>query len=257
MTLMRKVLYVRIVKILLIGVSLLILLSFARHIYKSKFGQAEANPEKGVAKIKELESEDISSIRNEIEKNSDDNSDIDKNKVDANFEKVFEDSVIMGDSRSEGLTEYGILSPSSVVAYKGRNVIEAKGDVSEVVDLSPNNVFLTYGMNDLELFSNSKDFINKYEILINDVKRKLPSSKIYVTSIIPTTQAAIEKEPSFKQVYSFNKALEDMCKKLNLEFINVNDSVNSKENLYEPDGIHFSAKFYNGYLNILKNKANL
>ncbi len=257
MTLMRKVLYVRIVKILLIGVSLLILLSFARHIYKSKFGQAEANPEKGVAKIKELESEDISSIRNEIEKNSDDNSDIDKNKVDVNFDKVFEDSVIMGDSRSEGLTAYGILSPSSVVAYKGRNVIEAKGDVSEVVDLSPNNVFLTYGMNDLELFSNSKDFINKYEILINDVKRKLPSSKIYVTSIIPTTQAAIEKEPSFKQVYTFNKALEDMCKKLNLEFINVNNSVNSKENLYEPDGIHFSAKFYNGYLNILKNKANL
>ncbi|WP_207745035.1 GDSL-type esterase/lipase family protein [Paraclostridium bifermentans] len=244
-------------KILLIGVSLLILLSFARHIYKSKFGQAEANPEKGVAKIKELESEDISSIRNEIEKNSDDNSDIDKNKVDVNFDKVFEDSVIMGDSRSEGLTAYGILSPSSVVAYKGRNVIEAKGDVSEVVDLSPNNVFLTYGMNDLELFSNSKDFINKYEILINDVKRKLPSSKIYVTSIIPTTQAAIEKEPSFKQVYTFNKALEDMCKKLNLEFINVNNSVNSKENLYEPDGIHFSAKFYNGYLNILKNKANL
>lgn len=257
MTIMRKVLYVRIVKILLIGVSLLILLSFARHIYKSKFGQAEENPEKGVAKIKELESEDISSIRNEIEKNSDDNLDIDKNKNDVNFDKVFEDSVIMGDSRSEGLTAYGILSPSSVVAYKGRNVIEAKGDVSEVVDLSPNNVFLTYGMNDLELFSNSKDFINKYEILINDVKRKLPSSKIYVTSIIPTTQAAIEKEPSFKQVYTFNKALEDMCKKLNLEFINVNNSVNSKENLYEPDGIHFSAKFYNGYLNILKNKANL
>ncbi|MDO7203704.1 hypothetical protein Q5M85_05505 [Paraclostridium bifermentans] len=62
---------------------------------------------KGVAKIKELESEDISRIRNEIEKNSEDNSNIDENKNDVNFEKVFEDSVIMGDSRGEGLTEYG------------------------------------------------------------------------------------------------------------------------------------------------------
>lgn len=257
MTLMRKILYVRIVKIALIGGAILILLGFARHIYKNKFGQTEANPEKGVAKIKELESEDISRIRNEIEKNSEDNSNIDENKNDVNFEKVFEDSVIMGDSRGEGLTEYGFLSPSSVVAYKGRNVIEAKGDVLEVVNLSPSNIFLTYGMNDLQLFSNSKDFINKYEILIKDIKQKLPSSKIYVTSIIPTTQSAMEKDHSFKNVYSFNKALEDMCKDLNVEFINVNDSVNSKNNLYEPDGIHFSAKFYNRYLNILKNKANL
>lgn len=257
MTLMRKILYVRIMKIVLIGGAILILLGFARHIYKIKFGQAEVNPEKGVAKIKELESEDISSIRNEIEKNSDDSSNIDENKDDANFEKVFDDSVIMGDSRGEGLTEYGFLSPSSVVAYKGRNVIQAKGDVSEVVNLSPSNVFLTYGMNDLQLFSNSKDFINNYEILIKDIERKLPSSKIYVTSIIPTTQAAMEKEHSFKNVYSFNKALEGMCKALNVEFIDVNDSVNSKINLYAPDGIHFSPKFYNGYLNMLKIKTNL
>ncbi|KKY01182.1 hypothetical protein VN21_10180 [Paraclostridium benzoelyticum] len=244
-------------KIVLIGGAILILLGFARHIYKIKFGQAEVNPEKGVAKIKELESEDISSIRNEIEKNSDDSSNIDENKDNANFEKVFDDSVIMGDSRGEGLTEYGFLSPSSVVAYKGRNVIQAKGDVSEVVNLSPSNVFLTYGMNDLQLFSNSKDFINNYEILIKDIERKLPSSKIYVTSIIPTTQAAMEKEHSFKNVYSFNKALEGMCKALNVEFIDVNDSVNSKSNLYAPDGIHFSPKFYNGYLNMLKIKTNL
>lgn len=257
MTLMRKILYVRTVKIALIGGVILILLGFARHIYKSKFGETETSPEKGVAKIKELESEDISSIRDEIESNSKDNSNIKNNKGEINFESLFENSVIMGDSRGEGLTEYNFLSPSSVVAYKGRNVIEAKGDVSEVVNLSPSNVFLTYGMNDLQLFDNSKEFINKYEILINDIKSKLPSSKIYVTSIIPTTQEAIEKEPNFKHVYSFNKALKEMCKSLNIEFIDVNDSVNSGRYLYEPDGIHFSAKFYDGYLNILKEKANL
>lgn len=257
MTLMKKVLCVRTVKIVLIVGSILILLSLARHIYILKFGETEANPEQGVAKIKELESVDISIIRSEIQNNTKDNSDKKNDKGNTNFEKAFEDSVIMGDSRGEGLTGYNFLSSSSVVAYKGRNVITAKGDVSEAVNLSPNNIFLTYGMNDLQLFGNSKEFINKYELLIKDIKSKLPSSKIYVTSIIPTTQEAIVKEPKFKNVESFNKALEEMCKDLNIKFIDINDSIGSGNNLYEPDGIHFKAKFYDGYLKILQEKVNL
>ncbi|MTN08228.1 hypothetical protein GMB30_14825 [Turicibacter sanguinis] len=163
----------------------------------------------------------------------------------------------MGDSRGEGLTEYEILSPSSVVAYKGRTTIKAKDDISSVVDLAPSKIFMTYGMNDLELFSDSKEFIKNYESLIKDVKAKLPNSKIYVTSIIPTNKSAINKQPKFKNVYSFNDGIKGMCKNLNVEFIDVGDSMNSDKNLYEPDGIHFKPAFYKGYLNILQEKANL
>ena len=244
MTVMRKILYIRVVKVALIGTAIILGFNLARNIYKEHFAQSYISDKDGMKKIKEI---------NEVENKKDDT----KKEEVKDFNKVFEDSVIMGDSRGEGLTEYEILSPSSVVAYKGRTTIKAKDDISSVVDLAPSKIFMTYGMNDLELFSDSKEFIKNYESLIKDVKAKLPNSKIYVTSIIPTNKSAINKQPKFKNVYSFNDGIKGMCKNLNVEFIDVGDSMNSDKNLYEPDGIHFKPAFYKGYLNILQEKANL
>lgn len=258
MTFMRRVLRVRIVKIALAGIIIVSGIGLANYLYKEYYDESYISPEKGVAKIKELEAVNIDSIKDKIENNSNDIDEEKSNKKeDLDFNKVFEDSVIMGDSRSEGLTEYGILDTSSVVAYKGRTVIKAKDDVYTTKGLAPSNIFMTYGMNDLEMFSNAKDFINKYKELIKEVQSEVPGANIYVTSIIPTEQKAMDRQPKFKNVYSFNKAIEDMCNELNVKFIDVNDSINKGSNLYETDGIHFKLDFYKGYLNILKEKANL
>lgn len=257
MTVMRKILYIRVVKVALIGTAIILGFNLARNIYIEHFAQSYISDKDGIKKIKELESVNISSIREKMDEESNNNEVENKKEETKDFNKVFENSVIMGDSRGEGLTEYEILSPSSVVAYKGRTTIKAKDDISSVVDLAPSKIFMTYGMNDLELFSNSQEFIKNYESLIKDVKSKLPNSKIYVTSIIPTNKRAINKQPKFKNVYSFNDGIKGMCKDLNVEFIDVGDSINSDKNLYEPDGIHFKLEFYKGYLNILQEKANL
>lgn len=254
---MRKILYIRVVKVALIGTAIILGFNLARNIYREHFAQSYISDKDGMEKIKELESVNISSIRDKMDEESNNNEVENKKEETKDFNKVFENSVIMGDSRGEGLTEYEILSPSSVVAYKGRTTIKAKDDISSVVDLAPSKIFMTYGMNDLELFSDSKEFIKNYESLIKDVKTKLPNSKIYVTSIIPTNKSAINKQPKFKNVYSFNDGIKGMCKNLNVEFIDVGDSMNSDKNLYEPDGIHFKPAFYKGYLNILQEKANL
>ena len=54
-----------------------------------------------------------------------------------NSEKVslidkFSNSVILGDSRAESIVSYDILNNSSVVSYKGRNLISAQkeGDIN-------------------------------------------------------------------------------------------------------------------------------
>lgn len=256
MTVMRKIVYIRVVKVTLIGMAIILGFNLVINIYKEHFEQSYVSDKDGMKKIKELESVNISSIKDKM--NEDNNNKVENKKNGSkDFNKIFEDSVIMGDSRGEGLTEYEILSPSSVVAYKGRNTIKAKDDISSVVDLAPSKIFMTYGMNDLELFSNSQEFIKNYESLIKSVKAKLPNSKIYVTSIIPTNNSAINKHPKFKNVYSFNDGIKGMCKDLNVEFIDVGGSMNSDKNLYEPDGIHFKPEFYKGYLTILQEKANL
>lgn len=257
MTVMRKIAYIRVVKVALIGMAIILGFNLVINIYKEHFAQSYISDKDGMKKIKELESINISSIKDKMNEDNNNNEVENKKNGSKDFNKVFEDSVIMGDSRGEGLTEYEILSPSSVVAYKGRTTIKAKDDISSVVDLAPSKIFMTYGMNDLELFSNSQEFIKNYEALIKSVKAKLPNSKIYVTSIIPTNNSAINKHPKFKNVYSFNDGIKGMCKNLNVEFIDVGGSMNSDKNLYEPDGIHFKPEFYKGYLTILQEKANL
>jgi lysophospholipase L1-like esterase len=113
---------------------------------------------------------------------------------------------------------------------------------------------MTYGMNDLQLYSNSDDFIKSYETLIKDVKRKLPNSKIYVTSILPVQQNALGKEPKFNNLEDFNIALERLCSDLQIEFMNVG---NLSSKYYEPDGIHFRADAYPILLNLMAKKAKL
>ncbi|MDK2562524.1 GDSL-type esterase/lipase family protein [Romboutsia sedimentorum] len=217
------------------------------------------NIKNGVSDIKKLEVKSIEKIQAQINsiqnKNQEDksNTNNERNKK-IDYETLFENTVIMGDSRTESLTEYGMLSNSSVVAYKGRTTAKAKDDVSTIVDLVPSKIIMTYGMNDLQLYSNSDDFIKSYEILIKDVKSKLPNSKIYVTSILPVQQNAVEEEPKFNKLEDFNIALESLCSDLQIEFMNVG-TLNSK--YYEPDGIHFRADAYPILLNLMAKKANL
>ena len=92
-----------------------------------------------------------------------------------NYKVIFKSTVFMGDSLTEAIYAYGFLDSTSVVAEKGKNVMTAlEDDVPKVVNLVPNRVIMLYGMNDLECFEDLNDFCDKYKILINSTKEKLP-----------------------------------------------------------------------------------
>ncbi|MEG0855784.1 MAG: GDSL-type esterase/lipase family protein [Terrisporobacter sp.] len=220
----------------------------------------EAKVARGIQIIKELENKDVLESEEEIKivqssiiPNQENTTTTQK----INYIEKFSNSVILGDSRSEGLIEYGILNNSSVIAHKGRNVKSAmgEGDVSRAVNLYPQNIFLTYGMNDVMIYKNSKDFTDQYEKLIEKLQSQLPDSKIYVNSIFRTSNLAKQKKPEFARIDSFNIALQEMCKKLNITYID--GSSCAVDNLFEGDGIHFKPDFNKKWLNLLINKANL
>ncbi|WP_331618898.1 hypothetical protein, partial [Terrisporobacter sp.] len=132
-----------------------------------------------------------------------------------NLMDKFSSSVILGDSRAESIVSYEILDSSPVVAYKGRNLISAQkeGDINKAISLAPANLFLTYGLNDVELYGNSSDFIKEYEKVIKDIQSKLPNTKIYVNSIFKVNNKAISESPALKNVPQFNAAIINMCNK--------------------------------------------
>lgn len=219
----------------------------------------KANDEKvakGVSILQSSEKKDVAEIENKIKdmnsKNIFNESTIDS----SNLKEIFKDTVFMGDSLTEPLSFYNILDEDSVVGIKGRDVIKAKKeDIGTLKSLEPKKIVMMYGMNDLLLFSNSKDFIKNYENLINEIKKELPNAEIYVNSIFPVSSKAIAKKKEFSKVNDFNNALEEMCNTMGVKFIDTTSMV--KEDMYEPDGIHLKAEFYTPWLQVIKKEISL
>lgn len=179
------------------------------------------------------------------------------NKGEVNFIDKFSSSVILGDSRAESILSYKILNNSSVVAYKGRNLISAQkeGDINKAINLVPKNIFLTYGLNDMQIYKNPSDFTKEYEKVIKHIQNKLPNTKIYVNSILRANNQAVSKSPAFKNVSEFNTAILNMCYKLDVTYIDGSSIID--DSLYESDGIHFKPEFNKKWIDLLAQKANL
>ncbi|ELC8441164.1 hypothetical protein QYB59_000160 [Clostridium perfringens] len=211
---------------------------------------------KGVTVLQSLEKKDVAEIENKI-KNMNSENDVKESTADnSSLKEVFKDTVFMGDSLTEPLSFYNILNEDSVIGIKGRDVIKAKKeDLGTLKSLNPKKIVMMYGMNDLLLFSNSKDFIKNYESLINEIKRELPSAEIYVNSVFPVSSNAIAKKKEFSKVNDFNNALREMCNTKGIKFIDTTSMV--KENMYEPDGIHLKSEFYTPWLQVIKKEIGL
>lgn len=159
--------------------------------------------------------------------------------------KRFQDAnaVVVGDSITEGLDEYGCLTRSNVVHDRGVSIAEADQLLSTVVGLQPRVVFFSFGMNDLEYFNgNANRFVTSYEEQIAKVQRQLPGVKIYVNSILPMKQKAIDEKPLRAHREDYNAALQAMCQRLDIPFIDNGGLV--QEEWYASDGIHLSRKYY-------------
>ena len=174
-----------------------------------------------------------------------------------NYKSKFESSVIVGDSRAEGIYGYGVLSQSSVVAKKGRNLVTAmkNGDIDTAIGMYPKNIFLTYGINDIEAYQNSDTFIKLYGEVVDKIQSKLPNTNIYICSILPVTSSAISKQPKYNNISSWNQDIKNLCNKKGVTYIDANSVLANGG--YEPDGIHFGVKGIKKWLDLFIQQANL
>lgn len=205
--------------------------------YKNKYA---------IAYIQKMKNLSVAKIEKEIENNKKGSGDGASKVNDLSQTKTyFANSVFMGDSLTEPISYYELLSDKNVVGVKGRNVHSALGDVSTVAGRSPKKLFLLYGMNDLLIYNDKDRFVKEYVKLISALKEKMPKIKIYIESILPVTTSIQKKTPGFavNREIEFNKALKAMTKKEGIGFIDVRKLIDS-EKMYEPDGIHLKIDFY-------------
>ena len=161
----------------------------------------------------------------------------------------FYDSIIMGDSRIVGLTEYELMSSEHVIAGPGDR-IEAILDYLDTLEvLNPENLFLCYGLNDvMGYYAQPSEFIDKYSKILNQVQERLPDVHIYINSILPVQDFALYQNAGFSEIGAYNEALQNFCSENGYGFIDNTQIADEHAELYEDDGIHLMKDFYEYWL---------
>lgn len=206
----------------------------------------------GVEVLVSLEARDLYTLEEKIDY-------MKRKAVDANdYSALFGSSVIFGDSIAEGLGLYGFLSATSLVAVMGESTENSLDNVQKMIDLAPHQVFFELGLNDISHpYSSLDSYINSYENLIDLVQLQLPNARIYICSIFPVTDEALQDEPAFSQIEGYNAALEEMAQRKNVNYINTYNILKNNPQYHNEDGIHVLPEFYPLWLDTLVNNSDL
>ena len=221
--------------------------------------------QQNVARLKELENTDISSVEqaiSDIQGQLDAQADAQAREdivnssgilTNVQIRQAFAGSVIVGDS----ISEYGYLDTDVVVSKRGLSVVNAQEQFSTAISLNPSHVFLAFGTNDLEIYNGDPTgVIAAYREKVPLVKDALPDVPIYINSILPIQDFAIASNPALGYYSQFNQALSDFCDEMDCTFID-NTFLVEDSSMYEPDGEHVIMDYYPKWLTYMAETAGL
>ncbi len=165
-------------------------------------------------------------------------------KGETTLRKVFSNTYFVGDSLMNGLEVYNILNPDRLVTQVSASLYHLSSNVNKIISANPRIIILHYGVNMISTQKADRDsFISQYTGLINQLKKALPDSRIIVSGLFPVDRT-VATEDRFGQIGVYNKALDEMCTKLGIEFLDSTEMMKSCTDYYGGDGIHLSAGFY-------------
>lgn len=156
---------------------------------------------------------------------------------------LFDDYMLMGDSRVMGFDFYGFLDQDRVLAEKGDTILTLSEHTPEIVAANPSYLFISYGVNDVlgGMWASPEDYAADLAEIIGSIQSQLPDVKVFVNSIL----LAYGSSSSYSLIPDYNTALSEMCQELNnCYFVDNTSLCESYYSLYEGDGIHVSSSFY-------------
>lgn len=140
-------------------------------------------------------------------------------------DKFFDSAVIIGDSRTEGLSLYTGMSNLDAFYSKGLNIEKVMTDevvttddgsmitVLDALKLKEyKSIYISFGINELGWVYDYL-FIDAYKTFIDEVRAIEPEATIYVENILPVS-AELSKEDDIynnPNIENFNKLLKEMC----------------------------------------------
>lgn len=200
----------------------------------------------GVTYIQTLEATDVSQVENQIKqvKAAERKAALESGEIDV--WTLFNDSVIMGDSRAVGFYYYGFLGTDRVLAEAGATILKISEYTPSAQTVNPSSIFLCFGLNDISIgiWPTVEDYIAEYDQQIADLHAAIPGAQIYVVSTIPATDPAFNKASVWRNIPDWNEALKAHFAETDTHFIDISDTVAEHQDLYDIDGIHMQKAFY-------------
>ncbi len=159
---------------------------------------------------------------------------------------MFEDYVIIGDSRALGFSYYGFLPEERVIAELGATILGVEDKLDMFSSLNPATIYLSFGANDLNtyIWTEGSSYAESYRELVELLQREFPDATIVVNSILPVHEPSLSSDSLYQKIPEFNAAVKKMCGETGAVFVDNTEMAEARADQYEGDGIHFKSTFY-------------
>lgn len=163
-----------------------------------------------------------------------------------NVWSLFEDAVILGDSRVVGYEFYDFLPTERVMAEGGATIRNVEALVPELQTLNPAQVFLCYGLNDISIgyWSTAEEYVTELDQVIQLLQAALPDATICVSSTLIARDPAFQKASAWRRIPEWNIAIAQMCEEKGYPYADNTQLCEDYAELWETDGIHVQRTLY-------------
>lgn len=177
------------------------------------------------------------------------------------YAKLYQTSVFLGDSITDGLSYHDVLEEENVIAGAGKTAQFAleTGNVDEIVSRKPEHVYIQLGSDDiLWPTSNPQEYsLSYYAQLIDKIQTDLSDAAVTLLSVTPVTAEVEKLEPRYRNIPDYNEGLKDLAAEKQVGYVDLSPLVAEHSDLYDTDGIHFQEAYYPLLLDYLKDTLDV
>ena len=171
---------------------------------------------------------------------------------------AFDDAVFIGDSIVSGISYYGFLDDSKVIANNNMTSNQVEDYIDQAMSSNPGKVFIMVGLNDANYGNRTSDYVvEKISGAVSKIKAKNASTKVYVLSVLPVTKSFESKDNvgvSQSFIDEVNKGLSEKAASMNAEYIDVASSYKDSEGYMMSDCTGNGFNLNTGYYPFMLNK---
>lgn len=177
---------------------------------------------------------------------------------------LFQDAVILGDSRAVGFSYYGYVDENRTMTGTGDTILSLNRQIDALVSMNPQYIYLCYGLNDIKIghWASVEAHIADYISYVNKIRQQLPDTVVVISSVLPYYDQTGSDDPTAEsvpqatgdltaadlkrlaQIPAWNEAMAKACDEFGIIFVDNSGICEEHRDLWEPDGIHVKTSFY-------------